>query len=653
MIREAIREVVDRHDISSETAHQVMLEMIKGEATPSQIASFVTAMRMKGETEHELRGFVIAMRELATKVTAPEGTVDLCGTGGDGFNSFNISTAASFVVAGAGIPVAKHGNRSVSSRCGSADVLSALGLPIDLEREDVERCLSTSGMGFMFAPTYHSSMKNVLGPRREIGVRTFFNILGPMTNPAMVRHQLVGVYDHGLSRKMASVLSSLGTSHVMLVNGSGMDEITNLGETRVIEMRNGTTTEYSISPGDFGLDSAEPNDLKGGDSGQNARILLSILKGERSPRADIVALNAGAAIYVAGKAASIQDGLDIARGALGDGKALAKLKEFSELTCSMEEVRQSGLGVQALCQRRCLPKILSDRSSEISAYLRSQVSSTERGKTAMNALDPELLSRPSVLSVIVLYRIRTLLSNGFPHLEAPSRDRKSMSAAIMSSPGIAVIAEYKPSSPSSPPLFVPPDPERVARAYSSFGVAGASVLIEPNYFLGSPELFSFFRERLEVPMLFKDFVVAKEQVSFASLLGADSVLLIAKALRHDALERLVNSCVELDLEPLVEIHDEQDLAKLSSIRSFDNVRMIGVNCRDLRTMKTDLSVLDSLKTSLPPNKILIAESGIQTVHDLERVRCADAVLIGSMFMNAEDLETQLSAAVEASRRATT
>jgi len=651
MIRQAIGEVVERHDLSSEVAHQVMLEMIKGEATPSQIASFVTAMRMKGETEQELRGFVIAMRELAIKLSAPDGTVDLCGTGGDGFNSFNISTAASFVVAGAGDPVAKHGNRSVSSRCGSADVLSALGLPVDLDREDVEKCLSVSGMGFMFAPVFHSSMKNVSGPRREIGVRTFFNILGPMTNPAMVKHQLIGVYDHELSHKMANVLSSLGTSHVMIVNGSGMDEITNLGKTRVLDMKNGATVEYSVDPSDFGLDLAEPRDLKGGDSAQNARILLSVLKGERSPRADVVALNAAAAIYVAGKAASIREGLDAARNALDSGKALAKLKEFSEVACTMEEARQAGLDVQALRQRRLHPKILCARSSEISSHLSALVSETERGKATMSALDPELLSRPNVLSVIVLDRIRTLISDGFPHLEAVSRDRRSMSSSILSSPGIAIIAEYKPHSPSSPPLSVPPDPELAVRAYSSSSIAGVSVLVEPNYFFGSPELFSFFRGRLDKPMLFKDFVITKEQVAFASLLGADAVLLIAKALTPEALEELVKCCFTFDVEPLVEIHDEQDLAKLSAIQSFDSVKMIGVNCRDLRTMKTDLDILASLKPSLPHDKMLIAESGIRNVRDLEKTRFANAVLIGSMLMNAEDLEAQLRAVVETSRSA--
>jgi len=647
MIREAIREVVERHDLSTKVAHDVMLELVRGEATPSQIASFATAMRMKGETEQELRGFVIAMRELAIPLRAPEGSVDLCGTGGDGSGSFNISTAASFVVAGAGIPVAKHGNKSISSRCGSADVLSALGLPVDLDREQVERCLSTSGMGFMFAPVFHGSMKNVFGPRREIGVRTFFNILGPMTNPAMVKHQLIGVYDRELSHKMAGVLCSLGSSHVMMAHGNGMDEITNLGETHILDMENGTSLEYSLVPGDFGLDLAEPGDLKGGDPVHNARTLLSVLKGERSPRADVVALNAAAAIYVAGKAASIHDGLDMAQNVLKSGKALAKLREFSDVASAMEKERQQALSIESLRQRRILPEVLCSRASEISSYMSARISETEDGRTALGVLDPEILSRPSVLSVIVLDRILSILSGGLPRLETIPHEHESLPQSIMAPEGVAVIAEYKPRSPSSPPLSVPPDSELAARAYSTSGVAGVSVLVEPNYFSGSPELFSFFRARLTVPMLFKDFVVTNEQITLASGLGADAILLIAKALNPAALDHLVRSCISHKIEPLVEIHDEEDLAKLSRISSFDSVRMIGVNCRDLRTMRTDLGVLADLKPSLPRYKAIIAESGIQAVGDLEKMRFADAVLIGSLFMNAEDLEAQLKAVVQA------
>lgn len=650
MIREAIREVVERRDLPAEVAHDVMLELVRGQATPSQVASFVTAMRMKGETEQELRGFVLAMRELAARIRAPEGSVDLCGTGGDGSGSFNISTAASFVVAGAGIPVAKHGNRSMSSRCGSADVLSALGIPVDLDPEQVERCLSDTGMGFMFAPRFHESMKNVSGTRREIGIRTFFNILGPMANPATVKHQLIGVYDRAVSRKMARVLHSLGSSHVLVVHGNGMDEITNLGETHILEMRDGNMSEYSVVPGDFGLDLAEPRDLQGGDSARNARILLSVLRGEQSPRADVVALNAGAAMYVAGRAASIYEGVGIARDVLKTGRALAKLKEFSHATRSMETERQESMSADSLLQRRILPEILCSRASELSSRLRTRISETEDGRAAMDALDPVLMSEPSVLSVIVLHRLLSVLSGGLPRSEAVRHEHMYLSRRISASEGVAVIAEYKPRSPASPPLHVPPDAELAAGAYSASGVAGVSVLVEPNYFSGSPEIFSFFRERLAVPMLFKDFVVTEEQVALASRLGADAILLIAKALRPDALDDIIRSCVSRGIEPLVEVHDEDDIAKLSGIGSFDAVRLVGVNCRDLRTLKTDLGVLSRLRPAIPDGKVIVAESGIRTIEDLKKVRSADAVLIGSMLMAADELDRALEAVVQACRR---
>jgi len=296
-----------------------------------------------------------------------------------------------------------------------------------------------------------------------------------------------------------------------------------------------------------------------------------------------------------------------------------------------------------------LPKVLCDRSHEISSHIAAQVIEYDRGKAMMGSLDPELLTRPTVLSAIVLDRIRSLLSDGLPPIEAYSGDRKSLSSAIRASSNIAVISEYKPHSPSSPPLSVPPDPELAAQAYASSGVAGVSVLVEPNYFLGSPELFSFFRDRVDVPMLFKDFVFTKEQVAFASLLGADALLLIAKALRPDALDELVNACNSFDLEPLVEVHDAADLAKLSSIQSFDSVEMIGVNCRDLRTMKADLDTFASLAPSLPSDKVIVAESGVKTALDLNKVCSADAVLIGSMFMNADDLESQLKTTLQISR----
>ncbi|HUU07130.1 MAG TPA: anthranilate phosphoribosyltransferase, partial [Thermoplasmata archaeon] len=237
MIQEGIRLAAEGTALSVDLAEGIMDEMMSGKATPSQMASFLTAMRVKGETKDELLGFVKCMRSKAKRVSAPEGAVDLCGTGGDGARTFNISTVASFVVAACGVPVAKHGNRAISSRSGSADVLTALGIPITLAQADVERCVKETGIGFMFAPRFHESMRNVMATRREIGIRTFFNILGPMSNPADVKRQLIGVYDPRIARTVAEVMHDLGSERVMVVHGAGMDEITNTGPTKVVELR--------------------------------------------------------------------------------------------------------------------------------------------------------------------------------------------------------------------------------------------------------------------------------------------------------------------------------------------------------------------------------------------------------------------------------
>ncbi|MEM0343099.1 MAG: anthranilate phosphoribosyltransferase [Thermoplasmata archaeon] len=650
MIREAISEVVERHDLSTSVAHDVMLEMVRGEATPSQIAAFVTALRMKGETESEIRGFVTAMRELAVKIRAPEGAVDLCGTGGDGSGTFNISTTASFVAAAAGVPVAKHGNRSMSSRCGSADALAALGVPLDLEPARVERCLSEEGICFMFAPRFHESMRNVASTRREIGVRTFFNILGPMTNPADVKRQLIGVYDGSLAPKMARVLASLGSQHVMIAHGSGMDEITNTGDTQILEVRHGVQSRSVVSPEDFGFDRAEPHELQGGDPNCNARIMLSVLKGERSPRSDVVAMNAGAAIYVAGRAESIFEGVRTAEKVLRSGKALAKLKAFAETASNMEREAQLSSPPETLLGKRLSTGVLSARSAQLSSHLAARLAGSEDGKAALRHLNPELLSHPSPLSVIALGRLLSVVSGD---LSIPGRavehEHISMARRIGSSEGIAVVAEYKPRSPTTPPLQVPPEPEIFAEACSRSSIAGLSVLVEPVYFSGSPDLFSFFRRKLRLPMLFKDFVVSEDQIALAEGLGADAVLLMAKTLQPDALDLLIRSCLRRGLEPLVEVHDEADIAALSSIDSFDDVKMVGINSRDFRTLRTDLGVFSSLSPLVPEGKLVVAESGISTAADIMTVSSADAVLVGSVLMRSEEPARELRSIVRACR----
>jgi anthranilate phosphoribosyltransferase len=328
MIKEAIGKVINRENLTEQEAVGVMKEIMSGEATEAQIACLITALRMKGETVEEITGFARTMREFAVKIktdkTKP--VVDTCGTGGDVSHTFNISTAAIFIVAGAGITVAKHGNRSVSSKCGSADVLEALGVKLDLPAESIEKCLDKVGVAFLFATVFHPAMKYAIGPRKQIGIRTVFNILGPMTNPAGADAQVMGVYSPALVEPLANVLKNLGTRHSFIVHGSGLDEISLAGETKVAEVSGGKLSLYEITPEQFGMKRCKPEDLRGGDIKQNVEILKDILKGRKGPKRDIAVLKSAAAIVAGGKAKDLKQGIIVAEESIDSGKALKKLE---------------------------------------------------------------------------------------------------------------------------------------------------------------------------------------------------------------------------------------------------------------------------------------------------------------------------------------
>ena len=334
MIREAIETVVDARSLTFEQAASVMEEIMGGEATPAQVASFLTALRMKGETVDEIAGLATVMQARATPVGITSAVVDTCGTGGDGFSSFNISTTAAFVVAGAGLRVAKHGNRAMSSRCGSADVLEALGVKIELGAEAVAQCVETVGIGFMFAPNFHPAMKYVTLPRREMGIRTVFNILGPLTNPAKARFQVIGVPSRALGEKIASVLHRLGTEHSLVVHGTeGMDEISVSGKSLVWDInQHGVSPPYEISPEDLGVMRASATQVRGGTVRQNAKIMRDILNREVGARRNIVVLNAAAALVAGNQASNLKEGVCIAEKALDSGQALDKLDRLIDLS---------------------------------------------------------------------------------------------------------------------------------------------------------------------------------------------------------------------------------------------------------------------------------------------------------------------------------
>ncbi len=324
-----IAKVATGAPLTAEEAKDAFDLMMSGETTPSQTGAFLMALRVRGETVEEITAAAQIMRAKALKVSAPETAMDIVGTGGDAKGTYNISTATSFVVAGAGVPVAKHGNRSVSSKSGAADVLSALGVKLDLGPAEIAACVREAGVGFMFAPSHHAAMKHVMASRIELGTRTIFNLLGPLTNPAGVKRELMGVFDRKWVKPLAQVLGNLGLARAWVVHGSdGMDELTTTGPTYVAEWQNGEVREFTVTPADAGLSEACPEDLIGGDGAQNAEAIRQLLNGEEGPFRDIVLLNAAAALIVAGKASDLAEGAALAAWSIDEGHARRALEKL-------------------------------------------------------------------------------------------------------------------------------------------------------------------------------------------------------------------------------------------------------------------------------------------------------------------------------------
>jgi len=334
MIKEAISKVVAKTNLTEAEAEAVMREIMQGEATDAQISAYITALRMKGETVDEITGSARVMREKAVPIKIDAAyQVDTCGTGGDMAHTFNISTTVAFVVAGNGVTVAKHGNRSVSSKSGSADVLQALGVDIEIPSHRVEECMKEVGIAFLFAPMMHLAMKYAIGPRREIGIRTIFNVLGPLTNPAKVTSQIMGVYAEDLTGPLARALGNLGATHAFVVHGmDGLDEITITDKTKISEFKDGKVKDYFVHPADYGLSTGTVADLKGGDAKENAAITIEVLKGQKGPRRHIVLFNAAAGLAASGKALDFKEGIKLAAESIDSGAAFKKLEQLKAFT---------------------------------------------------------------------------------------------------------------------------------------------------------------------------------------------------------------------------------------------------------------------------------------------------------------------------------
>ncbi|MFO0773644.1 MAG: anthranilate phosphoribosyltransferase [Nitrospiraceae bacterium] len=334
MLKHAIAKLADKADLTEKETEEALAHIMDGQATPAQMAAFLMGLRVKGETVEEIAGAVRTMRAKAARIrVGAANVVDTCGTGGDGAHTFNISTTAAFVVAGAGMTVAKHGNRSVSSKCGSADVLSALGVKIDLPAERVAECIEAVGVGFLFAPLYHSAMKHCAATRQEMGIRTLLNILGPLSNPAGASLQVVGVYDARLTELLARVLVHLGAQHCFVVHGmDGLDEITLTGKTMVAEGKAGVVKTYYVEPKDFGIERAPKKELVGGSAEDNAAITREILQGRKGPKRDIVCMNAAPALVAGGIVKTLREGCEVAGRTIDSGRAIAKLDQLVAYT---------------------------------------------------------------------------------------------------------------------------------------------------------------------------------------------------------------------------------------------------------------------------------------------------------------------------------
>jgi len=328
-----IAHIAEGGHLSVAQARDAFDVMMSGDATPAQMGAFLMGLRVRGETVDEITGGAMAMRDKALRVAAPADAVDTCGTGGDSSGTYNISTASGLVAAACGVPVAKHGNRALSSRCGSADVLTALGVKIDAEMALVERCIAEAGIGFLMAPRHHGAMRHVAGPRVELGTRTIFNLLGPLSNPAGATRQLLGVFAERWLEPLAEVLRALGSRHVWIVHGrDGLDEITTTGPTAVAELKDGAVRRFDLTPEDFGIAVAAPEALKGGDAQTNALALNAVLDGHQGPFRDIVLANSAAALVVAGKAGEVRDGVRLAAQAIDSGKARAVLDRLVQIS---------------------------------------------------------------------------------------------------------------------------------------------------------------------------------------------------------------------------------------------------------------------------------------------------------------------------------
>ena len=590
-INEAVEKFSSGNSLKKSEIKEVFLSIMNNECNDAEIIAFLMTLKTKGETVEEITGAAEVLREMSLKLNLnSKELVDTCGTGGDGQNTFNISTASAIVAATAGVKIAKHGNKSISSKSGSADLLEYSGINIDLDEEQAQKCFDDNGITFMFAPKYHKAMKNVANVRKNIKTRTIFNVLGPLSNPANANYQILGVYDKKLVLPIAKVIKDLGVKRAMVVHSEeGLDEISCEKDTYIAELNEGKISEYTINPKEFDLEILPLESLKVNTVEESFKIFMDMLNNENEAAVNIVSLNAGSAIYISGVRDSLKEGIEFARELIISGKVLNK---FEDIKKSMPE---------KITTPKILEEILENKAKEVT-------------------------ERKSKISVQDLKEIN--------YMNSLKRDFKGALINKISQNKAAVIAEIKRASPSLGELNMNIIPAKVAADFESMGAACLSVLTDAKYFKGSGAILEMAKKGCGLPVLRKDFIIDEYQIDESVTMGADCILLIVSALDKVLLKNLYDAAKIRDLDVIVEVHDYNELELALEI----DCDIIGINNRNLHTFDVDLNTSEELVKYIKDDQLIIAESGIHAYEDVKKMnQCGiNTFLVGESLMTAKD-----------------
>ena len=590
-INEAIEKISSGTDLKKEEIKKVFLSIMNNECSDAEIISFLMTLKTKGESVEEITGAAEVLREMCQKLNlSSDKLVDTCGTGGDGQNTFNVSTASAIIASAAGVKIAKHGNKSISSKSGSADLLEYAGINIDLSEEQSQKCFEDHGITFMFAPKYHLAMKNVAKVRRSIKTRTIFNVLGPLSNPANAKFQVLGVYDKELVKPIAEVAKQLGVKKALVVHSEeGLDEISCEKDTFVAELDNGQIKEYRINPKDFGLKPCSLDSLKVKNVEESYKIFLEMLENKNIEAVNIICLNAGAAIYVSGIKSSLKESILYAKEIIESGEGL---KKFNAIKKSMPEKIQTP---------KILEEILENKEKEVS-------------------------ERKLKIPLEDLVEI--------DYMKSFRRKFKQALLQKIDQNKAAVIAEIKRASPSLGEINMNIMPAKVASDFEEMGAACLSVLTDAKYFKGSGAILEMAKKGCNLPILRKDFIIDEYQIDESIVMGADCILLIAAALDKNLMEKLYIEAKQKNLDVIVEVHDHNELEAALEI----NCDIIGINNRNLHTFEVDLNTTIDLIKYINNDQLIIAESGIHSSEDVKTMNdCGiNTFLVGESLMTAKE-----------------